>query len=58
MRFFLNCKKMIQDFYKILGISYDASAEEIKKAYRRLAMEYHPDRNKTAGAENKLEFPF
>jgi molecular chaperone DnaJ len=44
-----------RDFYEILGIKRDASADEIKKSYRRLAMKFHPDRN-TADAKAEEKF--
>ncbi|XP_014278937.1 dnaJ protein homolog 1 [Halyomorpha halys] len=46
---------MGKDYYKILGISKSANTEDIKKAYRQLALRYHPDKNKTAGAEEKFK---
>lgn len=45
-----------EDFYRILGLNRNADAEEIKKAYRRLAMRYHPDRNPgDADAEHRFK---
>lgn len=44
-----------KDYYEILGVSKNASDEEIKRAFRKLAKEYHPDINKSAGAEEKFK---
>lgn len=44
-----------RDFYEVLGVSKSATAAEIKAAYRKLALEWHPDRNKAAHANEKFK---
>jgi molecular chaperone DnaJ len=44
-----------QDYYTILGVPRDADAQTIKRAFRQLALAYHPDRNKAPGAEERFK---
>ncbi|RNB82305.1 molecular chaperone DnaJ [Brevibacillus fluminis] len=46
---------MKRDYYEVLGVAKDADAEDVKKAYRKLARQYHPDVNKEANAEEKFK---
>ena len=44
-----------RDYYEVLNVARDAAPEQIKKAYRRLAHKFHPDRNSAADAEAKFK---
>ncbi|GIT12416.1 MAG: hypothetical protein CM1200mP33_6020 [Chloroflexota bacterium] len=44
-----------KDYYEILGVSKKATDEQLKSAFRKKALEYHPDRNKSKDAEEKFK---
>ncbi|XP_011479866.1 dnaJ homolog subfamily B member 5 [Oryzias latipes] len=51
----LSIKPQGKDFYKILGITHESNEDEIKKAYRKLALKFHPDKNSDPDAEDKFK---
>jgi molecular chaperone DnaJ len=45
----------VRDYYEILGVARDATDDDLKKSYRKLAMQYHPDRNRESDAEERFK---
>lgn len=44
-----------RDYYEVLGVPKNSEKGDIKNAYRKLALQYHPDRNKSPGAEERFK---
>jgi len=54
--FFQTAMSAALDYYQVLQIEKDASDQQIKKAYRKLALKFHPDKNSSADAVEKVTF--
>lgn len=51
----MSIKPMGKDFYKVLGVESDSNEDDIKKAYRKMALKFHPDKNSAADAADKFK---
>uniref|UniRef100_A0A0R3RLN7 DnaJ homolog subfamily B member 9 n=1 Tax=Elaeophora elaphi TaxID=1147741 RepID=A0A0R3RLN7_9BILA len=54
MQSFISFMNAARDYYEVLGVKHDASTAQIKKAFRNLALKYHPDRNSDPNAHEKF----